>query len=64
MINGDTVGSAIPGLVGVGSIIKQTEQAFLGKLVNSTRPRPLHQFLPLGSCAVCIPVLTSFNDGI
>jgi len=40
------VGGAIPGLVVLGSIRKQAEQARESKPVNSTPPGPLHQHLP------------------
>ena len=52
------MGSAIPGLVILGSIRKQAEQAKGNKTVNNILPQPLHQLLPPGSC----PVLTSFGD--
>jgi hypothetical protein len=43
------VGGAIPRLVGLGSILKQAEQAMGSKPVSST---PLHQLLPPGSWPV------------
>jgi hypothetical protein len=55
------VGS-IPGLVVLGSIRKQAEQAMGCKPVSCTPPWPLFQFLPPGSCPAFVPVLTSFND--
>jgi hypothetical protein len=42
------VRGAIPGLVVLGSIRKQAEQAMGSKLVSSI---PLHQLLPVGSCS-------------
>jgi len=46
-----TVSGAIPGLVLLGSIRKQAEQAMMSKpVINSTLPWLLHQLLPLGSC--------------
>jgi hypothetical protein len=56
------IGGAIPGLVVMGSIRKQAEQARRSKPVSSAPPWPLHQFLPPGSCSACVPVLTSFSD--
>lgn len=41
-----TVGNAIPGLVVLGYITKQAEQAMGDKPVSSTPPWPLHQLLP------------------
>jgi hypothetical protein len=55
------VGGTITGLMVLGSIIKQ---AMRSKPVSSTPPQPLHQLLPPGSSPICIPVLTSFNDGL
>ena len=43
------VGGAIPGLVVLGSIRKQAEQAMRSKPVSSTPPWPLLQLLPPGS---------------
>lgn len=43
------MGGVIPGLVILGSIKKQAEQAMKSKPVNSTPPRSLHQSLPPGS---------------
>ena len=43
------VGGAIPGLVVLGSIRNQAEQALESKPAGSTPPWPLHQLLPLGS---------------
>jgi hypothetical protein len=42
---GSTVGGAIPGLVVLGSIRKQAEQARGSKPVRNIPPWPLHQFL-------------------
>jgi hypothetical protein len=39
------VGDAIPGLVVLGSIRKQAEQARGSKPISNTPPWPLHQFL-------------------
>jgi hypothetical protein len=44
------VGGAIPGLVILGSIRKETEQAMRSKAVSSIPPWSLHQLLPPGSC--------------
>jgi hypothetical protein len=55
------VGGAISGLVVLGSISKQAEQAMRSKLVNSLPPRPLHQ-LCLQVPACLIAVLTAFGD--
>jgi hypothetical protein len=43
------VGGTIPGLVVLGSIRKQAEQARGSKPVSSSPPWPLHQLLPPGS---------------
>ena len=43
------VGGTIPGLVVLGSIRKQAEQAMMSKLVSSRPLWPLHQLLSLGS---------------
>ena len=56
------MGGAIPGLLVLGSIEKQAEQATSGKPVSSSPPRPLQQLLPPGSCLGWVPVLTSFSD--
>jgi hypothetical protein len=56
------MGSIIPGLVVLGSIRKQAEQARGTKPLGSTLPWPLHQLLPSSSCSVLVPVLTSFGD--
>jgi hypothetical protein len=42
---GTIVGGAIPGLVVLGSIREQAEQARASKAVSSTPPWPLHQLL-------------------
>ena len=42
---GPLVGGTIPGLVALGSIRKQTEQARGSKPVSNTPPWPLHQLL-------------------
>ena len=42
---GPIVGGAIPGLVVLGSIRKQTEQAKGSKPVSNIPPWPLHQLL-------------------
>jgi len=41
-------GGAIPGLMVLGSIRRQTKQAVRSKPVSSTLPWPLHQLLPPG----------------
>jgi hypothetical protein len=59
---GSIMGGTIPGLVVLGSIRKQAEQARGSKSLSSTSPWPLHQLLPPSSCPVWVPVLTSFGD--
>jgi hypothetical protein len=49
---GPIVGGAIPGLVVLGSIRKQAEQARGSKAVSSTSPWFLHQLLPPSSYPV------------
>jgi hypothetical protein len=44
------VGGAILGLVVLGSIGKQVEEALGNKVVSSAPPWLLHQLPPLGSC--------------
>jgi hypothetical protein len=44
-VGGPILGGAIPGLVVLGSIRKQAEQARGSKPVSSTPPWPLHQLL-------------------
>jgi hypothetical protein len=56
------VGGALPGLMVLCSIRKQSEQAMMSKAVSSTPPWPLHPLLPPGSRPVSVPVLTSFDD--
>ena len=46
------VGGAIPGLVVLGSIRKQTDQAMRTKPANITAPLSLHQLLPPASYPV------------
>jgi hypothetical protein len=58
------VGGAIPGLVVLDTIRKQTEQAMRSKPVSSTPPWSPHQLLPQGPCPVCVLVLTSFSDAL
>uniref|UniRef100_A0A8I6GF30 Spire-type actin nucleation factor 2 n=1 Tax=Rattus norvegicus TaxID=10116 RepID=A0A8I6GF30_RAT len=53
------VGGAVPGLVVLGSIRGQAEQARGSKPVSNIPPWPLHQLLPPGSCPAGVPVLTS-----
>jgi hypothetical protein len=48
------VGGAIPGLVVLGSIRKQAEQARESKPISSIPPWPLHQLL--------LPVLCEFHS--
>lgn len=50
---------AIPGLVVLGSIGKQTEQAMVSKSVSSTTSYFLHYFLPIDSCLL-VPSLFEF----
>jgi hypothetical protein len=57
------VGGALLRLVVLGSLRKQADQAMGSKLVSSIPPWPLHHLLPSGSSPVCVPVLTSLNDG-
>jgi hypothetical protein len=45
VIKGPLVGGAIPGLVVLGSIREQAEQARGGKPVKNIPPWPLHQLL-------------------
>jgi hypothetical protein len=47
-----TVGRAIPGLVLLGSLRKQAEQATGNKPVSSIPPWPLHQLLLPDCCLV------------
>jgi hypothetical protein len=44
-VGGTIVGVAIPGLIVLGSIRKQAEQARGSKPVSNILPWPLHQFL-------------------
>jgi hypothetical protein len=44
------VGVAIPGLVDLGAIGKQTKQAMGNKPISSVSLPPLHQLLPPDSC--------------
>jgi hypothetical protein len=59
---GSLVGGAIPGLVVLGSIRKQAEQARGSNPVSGTPPLPLYQLLLPSSCPVWVPVLSSFGD--
>jgi hypothetical protein len=52
------VGGTIPGLVVLGSIRQQAEQARGSKPVSSIPPWPLHQLL-LPDKPACVPVLIS-----
>jgi hypothetical protein len=56
------VSGAIPGLVVLGSLTKQTEQAMRSKPVSSIPRRPLHQLLPPYFCPACVPALTSSKN--
>jgi hypothetical protein len=56
------VGDAIPGLLVLGSVKKQTEQARGSNPVSSIPPWLLCQLLPPGSYPVWVPVLTFFGD--
>ena len=51
------VGGATPGLVVLGSIRKEAEQAVKSKPVSNIPPWPLHQLLPPDSCPIWVPVL-------
>jgi hypothetical protein len=51
-VEGPSVGDAIPGLVVLGSIRKQAEQARGSNSVSSISPHLLHQLLPPISCLV------------
>ena len=44
--------AAIPGLMVLGSVREQAEQAMMSKPVSNTLPWSLHQLLPPGSCTV------------
>ena len=57
-----TVGGAIPGLVALGSLRKQAEEAVRSKPVSSSSPQP-HQLLPLGSCSEFL-YCPFFSDGL
>jgi hypothetical protein len=46
------MGGTIPGLVVLGSIRKEAEQAMGSKPVSSIPPCPLYQLLPPGSFSV------------
>ena len=46
------VGDAIPGLMVLGSLRKQAEQARGNKAVSSSPPWSLYQLLPPGPCPV------------
>jgi hypothetical protein len=58
------VGGAIPGLVVLVSLRKQTEQAPRSKPVGSKSVSsiPLHQLLPPGSCPAWVPASIAFDD--
>jgi hypothetical protein len=58
---GPLVGSAIPGLVVLGSIRKQTEQARGSKPVSNIPPWPLHQLLlpDLLEFQSCLPLVVN-----
>ena len=47
------VGRAAPGLVVLGSVRKQAEQAMKSTPLNSTHPGPLDRFRPPDSCPHC-----------
>jgi hypothetical protein len=49
-VGGFIVGGAIPGVVVLGSLRRQAEQAMGSKPVSSIPPWPLHQLLPPGFC--------------
>ena len=63
-MGGTTDGGAIPGLVVLGSLRKQAEQARESKPISNTAPCPLHQLLPSDSFRALVPVLTSSSDGL
>ena len=52
----------ISGLMALGSIRKQADQAMLNKSVSNTLQQPLHQFLLLVFCPVKILVLIAMDD--
>ena len=54
---------AVPGLMVLGCLRKQAEQALRSKPVNSTPSWPLHQLTPPGFSLAWAPVLTFFSDG-
>jgi hypothetical protein len=56
------MGGAIPGLVVLGSIKRQTEQAIGNTSGSSIPPWLLHQFLPPVFCPVRVLVFISFYD--
>ena len=62
VINEGRSRGSTPGLVVLGSIKKQAEEAMETKTVSSIPPWPLHQFPSPGSCPVWVLALTSFND--
>lgn len=56
------MGGGILGMVVLGFIKNQVQQAIGNKPLNSTPPWLLHQLLSPDSCPVWISVLTSFDD--
>jgi hypothetical protein len=53
---------ATSGMVVLGSIRKQAEQAMESKPVSSTHPWPVCQLLCPGSFYPSVPILISFDD--
>jgi hypothetical protein len=56
------VGGTVPGLMLLGSIRRQVEQAMGNKPGSIISLWALHQLQPPGSCPVCVPLVTSIND--
>ena len=53
------MGDFIPELVFLGSIRKHVKQAMWRKPESSTLSGPIPEFLPLGSCLLCVLALAS-----
>ena len=58
------MGGAIPGLVVLAYIRKQTEQAIGNKSVSSTPSWLLYQLLPLGSYLARVTAFTDFDNEV
>ena len=59
------MGGGTTGLVMLGSVRSQAEQAMRSKPGGALLCGPsLHQHLPSASCPVLVSVLTSFNDDV